>query len=211
METDSQEPVALPSQEEQSFDGRNEPIAWPNIFYGLLIAPATTLKVLANPHMYKADAYAVVGSLTTFCLCAAIESFAQAALEKENPLVLAVGLSFAGDVITWLMLAIFLAVWARCLKCKTNFWSALVVTGWAFEPVIFKAPIVCYHAACHGCGMLLALPAIWFLILELLAFDAVLQLGKARMLAIILVAPPLMIIALVFWYMLWATVQVGVQ
>jgi hypothetical protein len=207
MEADFQEPVALPPSEDHSSLSSEDSIAWVNIFYGILIAPATTFRVLSNPDMYKTNSSAVLGAVLTFCLCSLVDGFAQGALNNGQPLGLLVAVTFVSDFLLWLLLAVLLSAWARWMKIEAGFWSAFVVTGWAFVPMVFKAPVVCYNALGDGWAIfLVSIPLIWFFILELLAFDAILKLGKAKTLAIIFVAPAVVFFACLFWFIIWAMI-----
>lgn len=189
-------------------NGRTENgIAWINIFYGLLIAPATTLKVLSDPDIYQINKSAVLGSILLFLLASLTQSLSLATLVRQAPLSDVVAWSFGLSLAAWLLLATLLTAWSFFLNCKRNFWSALVVCGWGFAPMIFSAPIVLYELACPGLRFVLSpLPAIWFIILEFLAFNAILKLGKARTFAIVFVTPPAFIFASLFWVILWAMV-----
>jgi hypothetical protein len=210
MDAQSQEPEALPSQADQAARVVNESIGWANIFYGLIIAPVTTLNVLANPRIYRVDRQGVMGVLALVVLCGLIESFAQAALDRQQPLANCVLAAFANDCLTWLILSAILLAWAALLKTETSFRTALIVTGWAYVPLIFKAPIVCFGLAATGFAqILLVLPVLWFFILELIAFDAVLKLGKVKTFGIVILLPPMLIIACLFWCLFWAITAVG--
>jgi len=187
---------------------QDQPIGWSNIFFGTLIAPATTFGVLANPLIYRPNPANIAGSAIIFCLCALIESFAQAILDRDEPLVVLVSASFISDLFVWLTLAALLALLASLLNRHSNFWSALIVTGWAFVPVIFKSPLVCYYAAFKAFPIvLLGIPLLWFFAFELLAFDSILKLGKVKTLALIFITPPLILIAVIAWLACIATMS----
>lgn len=208
MEAQPHDPEALPPKEDLT-PLENQAIGWANIFYGILIAPATTLDVLANPLRYRADSKGVLGAISAVFLCALLEGFAQSCFDTQ-PLALSVSITFVSDLVTWIMLAVFLAVWARCLKRETKFSSALVVTGWAFVPLIFKAPLACYVLASKSTMVfLLVLPVIWFFILELIAYDSILKMGKARTLGIVVLLPPILFFACLFWLIFWTMAGVG--
>jgi hypothetical protein len=210
MDPESQEPVADRSQQDSSFGEVKERIGWANIFYGMLIAPATTLNVLANPGLYGADARGVLGAFVTIFLAGLVESFAQSALNQEQSTGLFVFTSLIGDLFNWLTLAFLLYVLARGLKIETKFRSTLIVTGWASVPLIFQAPIVCYALAAKASAeFFLALPMIWYFALELFAYDSILKLGKIKTLGIVILLPPILFLACVFWLLLWATSGVG--
>ncbi|PWT94511.1 MAG: hypothetical protein C5B53_12960 [Candidatus Melainabacteria bacterium] len=206
MDLESQEPVADQSQQDSSLEEVKERIGWTNIFYGMLIAPATTLNVLANPRLYGADARGVLGALATIFLSGLIESFAHSVLDQEQSTGLFVITSLFGDLFNWLTLAVLLYVLARCLKIETKFRSALIVTGWASVPLVFQAPIVCFAmAAKSSAEFFLALPMIWYFALELFAYDSILKLGKIKTLGIVILLPPILFIACLFWFLIWAT------
>src|SRR5262249_22739759 len=114
------------------------------------------------------------------------------------------------DLFNWLTLAVLLYVLARCLKIETKFRSTLIVTGWASIPLIFQAPIVCYALAAKASAeFLLALPMIWYFALELFAYYSILKLCQMKTLGIVILLPPILFVACLFWFLLWATSGVG--
>lgn len=187
-------------------------IAWTDLFYGMLIAPGETLKVLANASTYRPSLPNVIGACIVVSLCSLVESFAQGVRNPNLPLPLMISSSFFNDLLIWLLLSLFLAWLSSCLANRWNFWTATIVVGWTFVPLIFTAPI----AACAASqktywDLFLSLPIFWFLILEWLAFDALLNLGKARTLGVIFLTPPLLCFAATFWVILWFMIAVGIQ
>src|SRR6516165_3346518 len=111
MDLEPQEPGAASSQQDLHETG-NEQIGWANIFYGMIIAPATPLNVLAKPRLYKTDTRGVLGALITIFLCGLVGS-TQCELDRGLPLFLAVLISLLGDLSNWLILAVMLLVIAR--------------------------------------------------------------------------------------------------
>lgn len=210
MDLESQEPEADQSQPDSSLEEVKERIGWANIFYGMLIAPATTLNVLANPRLYVADTRSVLGALVTVFISSLIESSARSALDQQQSTGTFVFTSVFGDLFNWLTLSVLLYALARCLKFETKFRSALIVTGWASVPLIFQAPAVCFAMAANASAeFFMALPMIWYFALELLAYDSILKLGKIKTLGIVILLPPILFVACLFWFLFWAMSGVG--
>jgi len=182
---------------------------WADIFFALLSEPEKTFAVLAQSPDYEPDGSALFGAALLVALANMISIIADAALDGAPPTVFALISGLCAAFIFWFVLALllkFLCAWERG---NTSFKTCAVVTGWAFLPLIFKAPFMCMSASMSFLGFLAIIPAYWFVLLQLRAYDSVLKLGKLRMLALAFVLPPLVVIAYLFWLTVSATLVIA--
>ncbi len=174
--------------------------AWFDIAYGILFAPWKTLEILGNSGVYKTGKRAFVESFIAFLLSATIANFAKAVLEPECQFLAGfVIIAGAMSLFTWLSLAVFLQFLCSLFNRKINWLSALIVTGWAFLPLIFTAPISCLILASDVFRILSIIPLLWFIYLQVLAFESLLKLGKATTISLLVVVPPIIFLASLFW------------
>jgi len=169
--------------------------AWIDIFYGMLISPIQTLNVLSNPALYPPGLSAVLGSILIVVLCALANSATAGDCASINDLALNMIGSCLATLFFWLTLALFLRLLAAVMKIETSIRCCFIVTGWSFLPLVFKAMAACFSNATVFGGLLSLSLSLWFLFLELFAFDCVLKLGRFKTLGVILVLPPCLFFA----------------
>ncbi len=168
----------------------NAPIAWIDIFLGMLISPIRTLKTIGNPEIYTPGMSAIFGSAGMVTLCGMARTPGDAYCSSLNEAWLSLIASVLVNVFFWLVIACFVRQIAALMKIPTSIRICLVVTGWAFFPLIFKAVATCFsHATLFG-NLLSWCTSAWFLVLELFAFDSILKLGRFKTLGIVLIVPP---------------------
>src|SRR5271156_3569753 len=122
-------------------------VVWADIFFAVLSEPRKTLRVLADSSQYEPDRTALFAAGLMVVLSNVIGNLASKALAGSKPtLIEIVGGAFSA-IFFWCALALilkFLAAWRR----NTASWgNCLCATGWAFLPLILKAPIMCFALA----------------------------------------------------------------
>jgi hypothetical protein len=214
-EQEPQDVVAPPAEVEAPLVGQRSQVSgqpvfmWADIFFAMLSEPEKTLAILAQPEHYEPDLSATFGAGLLVALASMIGNLADAGLEGVPPSLFELIGGLCATFVFWLCLALllkFLSIWVRH---NTPFKSCAVVTGWAFLPLIFKAPFMCISTAHPILGILMVIPAYWFIILEMNAFDSVLRLGKLRMIVLAIAIPPLVVLSYIFWLAASATFAIA--
>ena len=168
-----------------------------DIFSGMLTSPIRILNVLSKPNLYTPGLIPILGAVLLVAISALAESTTgnySASINSTATTFHMLG-SFIGMMFFWSVLAVFLRLLAALFKEQTSISSCFVVTGWAFVPLVFRAVATCFsHATVFG-DIITWCISIWFLLLQLFAFDSVLQLGRFKTLGIILILPPCLFFA----------------
>jgi Yip1 domain len=185
--------------------------AWIDIAYGILFSPGKTLEILGNSAVYKTGKRAFIECFIAFLLSALVSNIAKAALEFDCQSVAAfVIIATLMNLFTWLSLAMFLQFLGSLFNRSVNWLSTFIVTGWAFLPLIFTAPIACFVLASSVCSILLLIPLFWFSYLQLLAFASLLKLGKVKTVSLLMVMPPIIFFASLFWFATFLFLFLGI-
>lgn len=175
--------------------------AWLDIAYGILFAPGKTLEILGNASVYKTGNRAVAKAFLAFLLSTVVANFATAVPEPNRQSLAAFFIiSTLMSLFTWLSLAVFLQVLCSLFNRPINKLSTLIVTGWAFLPLVFTAPISCFVLASDCFRTFSIIPLAWFIYLQVLAFKSLLKLGKVTTLFLLIVVPPIVFFAFLFWF-----------
>ncbi len=177
---------------------RSQSIVWLDIFYGMLISPIATLRIIGNPSAYMPHLAALLGTALIVIIAVGAES----AVGADSLSIGALGLAAIGSIFSglffWLILTTFVRLLAALMGKEVSIRSCFIVTGWAFLPLLFKAPAACFSNVTIFGDVLSLIISGWFLILELFAFDSVLGLGRFKTLAFVLFLP----VGLFFTYLL---------
>lgn len=190
--------------------GSRPPVTmWADIFFAILAEPEKTMAVLADSSFYVPDLSALFGTGLLVALASMVSELADAALQGTPPTLLELigGLCFS--LIFWFCLALILKLLAVWVRNDSRLKTCAIVTGWAFLPIIFKAPFMCLSMSQSFLGLLMIIPAYWFLILEMYAFDSVLKLGRLRMFVLAIAIPPLVVLSCFFWLTFSASVLIA--
>ncbi len=189
----------------------NQPIPIDNIidvFYGILISPIKTFDALISTH--SAGISSLLGPVMIVFLAALAES--TTGINSSTIIASAIALnifcSVIGKLFFWSVLIFFLFLLAAFLKQQASLRSHYLVTGWAFVPLVFKGVATCLSNATELGDTLSWCLSIWFLLLQLFAFDSVLKLGRFKTLGIILILPPCLFFAY-FFSMLFAGLMIS--
>lgn len=164
-------------------------IAWLDIFYGILISPMETLKVIGDPSLYPPQLSALLGSLLIVVIAVGAESAVGANSSSIGALAISTFVFILTGLFLWLILAIFLRMLAALMAKEVSLRSCFIVTGWAYLPLLFKAPAACFSNVTIFGDIFSLIFSFWFLLLELFAFDTVLRLGRFKTLAFVLFLP----------------------
>ncbi|MBU6450841.1 MAG: hypothetical protein KGS72_03615 [Cyanobacteria bacterium REEB67] len=174
-----------------------------DVFYGVLIAPRQTLAILADRAKFPPT---FANLLLTFALVlfsvglpAAMKASGNASAPEESVLK---SISFAfGNLFNWSILSLILYYLSIGLRPnRLTLGNAFIVTGWAFLPFSFFAPVACFKLALgNGFIFFACLPAIWFLFLQWTAFQTALRVSNFKLLLIALVVPPVLCLVYIFW------------
>ena len=166
-----------------------------DIFYGMLTSPIQTFNMLSSP--IPASLSSLLNAVLIVVVAALAESSATShfsALTSSGIALNIIG-SFLGKIFFWSALAIFLRLLAALFRQPTSVSTCYTVTGWAFLPLIFRAIASCFSNATAYGDIITLILSIWFLLLQLFAFDSVLKLGRFKTLGIILILPPCLFLA----------------
>jgi len=185
------------------------PVVWADIFFAVLSEPRKTLRVLADSSQYEPDRTALFAAGLMVVLANVIGDIASRALAGSSPaLIEIVGGAFSA-IFFWLTLALILKFLSSWRNRAVSWGNCLCATGWAFLPFIFKAPIMCFALALPFCTIFMTVVEIWFCFLEIEVFDSVLQLGKLKMVTLLIFLPPLLTCAYLFWAILTSGLIIG--
>jgi hypothetical protein len=165
-----------------------------DIFHGLIMSPAQILNTLSNSDSFGSAQLMGAVVVVVGSALADISMNSQSSITGTGLALSMLG-SLIGKIIFWCVLAFFLRMLAVLLRQTTSISSCFMTTGWAFMPLLFMAVATCFSNATIFGDAISCCFAMWFLILELLAFDAVLKLGRFKTLGVILILPPCLFFA----------------
>jgi hypothetical protein len=173
---------------------------WADIFYGLLVAPDRTMRVLSEDESLAANNQTVYGALIIVVLANAISGAVDASVIGTSPsLPILLSAVFQG-LVMWLALSAILHIvcgWVS--KREVSLRTALICVGWAFMPLIFIGPMSCFRALGSVYNFLAIIPVLWMFYLQWLVFAHSLEVGPVRMFALLVLGPPLFILTYFFW------------
>jgi len=183
--------------------GYSSPFAlFADIFYGMLIAPRQTLFILSDSKKFPPS---LANLFLTFVLVLGVLMLPAgikigAAADGGEGTIKALGF-ITGNMLNWLVLAFilyYLSIWLRGNRLSVG--NAFIATGWAYLPFAFFAPIACFKTALgHNFLALAVIPAVWFILLQWLAFQTSLRTSTIKMAMIALVVPPVFCLVYLFW------------
>jgi hypothetical protein len=193
-----------PAKEPEAKSGYKNPFhLFADVFYGVLIAPRQTLAILGDRAKFPPT---FANLLLTFALVL-FSIGLPAAMKASSGGVSAVegmlkSYSFIfGNLFNWSVLSLILYYLSIGLRPnRLTLGNAFIVTGWAFLPFAFFAPVACFKAALgNGFIFLACVPAIWFLFLQWTAFQTALRVSNFKLVLIALVVPPVLCLIYLFW------------
>lgn len=170
-----------------------------DIFSGVLTHPIATLEALATPDPSSAQMPMIIGAALIVFLSGLAESVGNisAPLYARDLILKALSSTFSLTFF-WFTIALFLRLLATTLNQKTTMMRCFIVCGWAFLPLLFKGVAYCFSEFTVFGAVLSLSIAVWYFLLEIFAFDAILQLGRFKTVSIILILPPCLFFAYFF-------------
>lgn len=170
---------------------------WADTFYGVITAPISTFQRLADPDS-DPNKTGLPGALLVVFIGMGLTAFIRFNPKDPSTLLNVAGF-MTGGFTNWLFLTYILVLISVALNRRIKFANALTMTGWALLPFVFFAPVGCFKHVKILFLLLATLPAFWLLFLQWLAFKSSLRLSAAKLLAIIIVVPPLLAFVYFFW------------
>jgi hypothetical protein len=171
------------------------------VFMGILKAPVVTFAYL-DEHFERLDSYALTNHVfNVVFLTFALIGASRIKIEEGGwASVTHIVFVICNGMIVWLLLALSMSVLASLEKDHMPWKKALTLTGWAFLPMIFYAPLQCYKQLLGPIIFLFGFaPLLWSAILQMQAFKVGLKLSNKKVIALALILPPLLTFAYLFW------------
>lgn len=163
---------------------------WADVFYGVLVAPGQTMRVLSDDALYKSNETAVLFALATVLTSSWLASFGASGGDSGSLAQVGITLCTFLGVLLWAGISLMLFVLSRlCCSPKHNLGSAFIVTGWAFVPVYFINPVKCLSSIPFVGVVFVVGLLVWMFALQWLAFMAMLNFNHKRMFALSIALP----------------------
>jgi hypothetical protein len=158
---------------------------WADVFYGVLVAPGQTMRVLSDASQYKPTDTAVLFSLATVLTSSWIASFGASGGDAGVAAQVGISICTLLGVLWWVGFSLLLFVLSRlCRSSKHNLASALIATGWAFVPVYFINPAKCLLSVPVLGSVVIVGLVVWMCALQWFAFMSMLDFNHKRMFAL---------------------------
>jgi Yip1 domain len=190
-------------QEPEGKSGYTNPLAlFADVFYGVLIAPRPTFSILSNSTKFPPTlANLFLSFILVFVALALPGAIKVGAAANTAEGLLKASAFVLGNLADWALLSLilyYLSIWLRGNKLTLG--NAFIVTGWAYLPFAFFAPVACFKGALgNAFTMFACLPAMWFIVLQWLAFQTALRTTTIKLALIALVVPPVFCLVYLFW------------
>lgn len=182
-----------------------------DIFYGVLVAPRQTMQILSDGKKYPATFHHLTQSIFFMTLVLSLVGWLRFKLDRVADTAVSSLVFTLSGIELWFVLAVILYYLGSFARVKVRFGNALVSIAWAFLPVLFFTPIMCFKKLL-GLGIMLPgmVVAMWFLYLLFAAFQSALKTSALKMSLIVIVVPPLFAFVYLFWMGL-AVFSLGMQ
>ncbi|MBX9948797.1 MAG: hypothetical protein K2Y39_06530 [Candidatus Obscuribacterales bacterium] len=163
---------------------------WADVFYGVLVAPAQTMRVLCDNSQYRASDTSVLFSLATVLTSSWIASLGASGGDGSGLAQFGIVICTLFGVLWWVGYSLLLFLLSRlCRSPRHHVGSAFIVTGWAFVPVYFINPVKCLSSIpFFGTVVVIGL-LVWMFMLQWLAFASMLDFNHKRMFALAIGLP----------------------
>ena len=168
----------------------------------MLIAPRQTLLILSDRSKFPPTVANLFLTFVLVFVALALPAAIKVGLAGDPVEGTAKGMAFVlANLADWAVLAFilyYLSIWLRSNRCTLG--NAFIATGWAYLPFAFFAPIACFKSALgDGFTAFACLPALWFIVLQWLAFQTSLRTTTIKLALIALVVPPVFCLVYLFW------------
>ncbi|HMW89649.1 MAG TPA: Yip1 family protein [Candidatus Obscuribacter sp.] len=182
------------SQYENSFN------LFADIFYGVLVAPRQTMLILSDQTKYPCTAGNIAQSGFFVIMVLSMTGWLRFKADSIQASV-GSGLMFTlSGALNWFFMAVVLYYLSIFMRGRLKLGNALIATAWSFLPFIFFAPVLCFRTLLGNFFPLLAMmPALWFLFLLFVTFQASLRTSIPKLSLILIVVPPLFAFVYIFW------------
>ncbi len=163
---------------------------WADVFYGVLVAPGQTLRVLADSSQYKSDGLAFVLAGITVVSSSLVAAVGSSGGDAGALAQLGIAFCMVFGILTWSGLSFLLYVLSRLVRSPNHdLGSSFVVTGWTFVPVYFINPAKCLLSVpLLGWLVVIAL-VLWIFVLQWIAYQSMLRFSRKRMIALVFGLP----------------------
>ncbi len=200
------EPAAEPSPEKpeeppkKSQDYENSFNLFADIFYGVLVAPRQTMLILSDQTKYPCTAGNIAQAGFFVIMVLSMTGWLRFKADSIQASV-GSGLMFTlSGALNWFFMAVVLYYLSIFMRGRLKLGNALIATAWSFLPFIFFAPVLCFRSLLGNFFPLLAMmPALWFLFLLFVTFQASLRTSIPKLSLILIVVPPLFAFVYIFW------------
>jgi len=172
---------------------------WADIFYGVLVAPRQTMLILSDSTRFPASLGNLAGAALLVVLAIASPAFLRFRADGSSQSMLACFVFLFSGMGYWVTLSCILYYLSIFLRGhRLSFGNAFIATGWAFLPFAFFGPVACLrHTPLFF--FVAALPALWFVALQWIAFQTSLRTTGIKLTLICLVVPPIITLIYLFW------------
>lgn len=175
---------------------------WIATFEDVLTHPRSAFAFLSDADAHRPDAVAVFSAGCTVLLSLFFVAISRSGFDNLLSVFLfiwAMGLGLA----CWLGVSVVAWCASKLVAHPAGgFAQSLILTGWAFAPLVLLGPIDCVRIAVPALATICALAVIaWLVVLQWLAIKSLLRINHSQMLLFALVMPALF----AFIYMSWFT------
>lgn len=170
---------------------------WADTFYGVITAPITTFDRLADPDDDQ-NKTGLPGAFLCVLIGMGLTAFIRYNPHDQSTLLNVASFLFGG-MTNWLFLSYVLVLASAVLNRRIKFKTALTVTGWGLLPFIFFPPTGLFKHVKIVFFLLATLPAFWLLFLQWQAFKSSLKLSAPKLIALIIIVPPILFFVYTFW------------
>lgn len=176
--------------------------SWSDLFMGILLHPFDTFRELDR---LASDEH-LIPDLTTKAfnmvfLAAMIVGGVRIQTDDGFMSVMRILSTLTNCMMLWVILSMAMSSLSRVMNAQPVSWKkSLVLTGWAFAPVIFFAPVLCFKNAIGPAVILFAtVPTWWTMFLIYAGYKTGLNVTNTKLMVIAMVLPPMLFLVYIFW------------
>jgi hypothetical protein len=173
--------------------------SFPATFLNVLTAPGATFREISESSRVNIDRSWVLSSLLVVFLASLIAAEAHYIAHGESPHFASVALAVIANLTLWYSIAWLISYLSSWRSAPVELKRALVLSGWGFLPLIFTGPCALFSKASGGWDFLLGIVSLWFVYLQVAVFNALLKLGRAKTISLLIILPPFFFLVYIFW------------
>ncbi|HEY9787606.1 MAG TPA: YIP1 family protein [Candidatus Obscuribacterales bacterium] len=164
--------------------------AWTDVFFGVLVAPKETLTILSKEAKHEQGSRSLLKAAALVFIAVLLAALSKTGLELSTVDQMQLSFIIFSAILQWIFLGAFLFFLGKVMDVAgINFAASLVVTGWAYLPLVFLPTVRCLSIFPLIGGWLLFFVSLWMYSLEWHAFAALLELTHKRMALLALAVP----------------------